>query len=66
MATKQQIPQSSLADFTRAVWTSSIVRAYDAYKRKDDDLERHIYLHALQDTDEEIFCSITKSSNHDA
>src|SRR5437870_6544390 len=30
-------------------------RAYEAYKRKDDDLERHIYLRALQDTDEVLF-----------
>jgi malate dehydrogenase (oxaloacetate-decarboxylating) len=28
------------------------VRAYEAYRRKDDDLERHIYLRALQDTNE--------------
>ena len=27
-----------------------VVRAYEAYKRKDADLERHIYLRALQDT----------------
>ncbi|MGO9639845.1 MAG: NAD-dependent malic enzyme, partial [Candidatus Acidiferrales bacterium] len=32
-----------------------VVRAYEAYKRKDDDLERHIYLRALQDTDEVLF-----------
>jgi len=31
------------------------VRAYDAYKHKDDDLERHIYLRALQDTNEVLF-----------
>jgi malate dehydrogenase (oxaloacetate-decarboxylating) len=31
------------------------VRAYEAYKRKDDDLERHIYLRALQDTNEILF-----------
>src|SRR5258708_6025322 len=30
-------------------------RAYEAYKRKDDDLERHIYLRALQDTNEVLF-----------
>ena len=30
-------------------------RAYGAYKRKDDDLERHIYLRALQDTNEVLF-----------
>ncbi len=32
-----------------------VVRAYEAYKRKDEDLERHIYLRALQDTDEVLF-----------
>jgi malate dehydrogenase (oxaloacetate-decarboxylating) len=31
------------------------VRAYEAYQRKDDDLERHIYLRALQDTNEVLF-----------
>src|SRR6202049_3728905 len=32
-----------------------VVRAYGAYKRKDDDLERHIYLRALEDTNEVLF-----------
>src|SRR5467141_3908401 len=32
-----------------------VVRAYEAYKRKDDDLERHLYLRALQDTNEILF-----------
>jgi len=32
-----------------------VERAYKAYKRKDDDLERHIYLRALQDTNEVLF-----------
>jgi malate dehydrogenase (oxaloacetate-decarboxylating) len=31
------------------------VRAYEAYKRKGDDLDRHIYLRALQDTNEVLF-----------
>src|SRR5580692_339950 len=31
------------------------VRAYEAYQRKDEDLERHIYLRALQDTNEVLF-----------
>jgi malate dehydrogenase (oxaloacetate-decarboxylating) len=31
------------------------VRAYEAYRRKDDDLERHIYLRAVQDTNEVLF-----------
>ncbi|MEM9728931.1 MAG: NAD-dependent malic enzyme [Myxococcota bacterium] len=30
-------------------------RAYEAYSRKDDDLERHIYLRQLQDTNEVLF-----------
>jgi malate dehydrogenase (oxaloacetate-decarboxylating) len=32
-----------------------VVRAYEAYKRKDEDLERHIYLRALQDNNEVLF-----------
>jgi malate dehydrogenase (oxaloacetate-decarboxylating) len=32
-----------------------VVRAYGAFKRKDDPLERHIYLRALQDTNEILF-----------
>jgi malate dehydrogenase (oxaloacetate-decarboxylating) len=31
------------------------VRAYRAYQRKEDDLERHIYLRALQDNNEVLF-----------
>jgi malate dehydrogenase (oxaloacetate-decarboxylating) len=34
------------------------VRAYEAYKRKDDDLERHIFLRALQDTNETLFYAL--------
>jgi malate dehydrogenase (oxaloacetate-decarboxylating) len=30
-------------------------RAYEAFERKDDDLERHIFLRALQDTNEVLF-----------
>jgi malate dehydrogenase (oxaloacetate-decarboxylating) len=32
-----------------------VIRAYEAYKRKDDDLEQHIYLRSLQDTNEVLF-----------
>jgi malate dehydrogenase (oxaloacetate-decarboxylating) len=35
--------------------SEQVVRAYEAYKRKNDDLERHIYLRALQDTNEVLF-----------
>src|SRR5882724_2010102 len=31
------------------------VRAYEAFQKKDNDLERHIYLRALQDTNEVLF-----------
>jgi malate dehydrogenase (oxaloacetate-decarboxylating) len=37
------------------------VRVYEAYKRKDDDLERHIFLRALQDTNETLFYAYTLS-----
>src|ERR1700748_1923520 len=32
-----------------------VVRAYEAFQLKDSDLERHIYLRALQDTNEVLF-----------
>ena len=32
-----------------------VFRAYEAFKRKKRDLERHIYLRALQDTNEVLF-----------
>jgi malate dehydrogenase (oxaloacetate-decarboxylating) len=32
-----------------------VARAYEAFHRKDNDLERHIYLRALQDTNEVLF-----------
>ena len=32
-----------------------VARAHEAYARKEDDLERHIYLRALQDTNEVLF-----------
>jgi malate dehydrogenase (oxaloacetate-decarboxylating) len=33
-------------------------RAYEAYKRKDEDLERHIFLRGLQDTNETLFYAL--------
>ena len=34
------------------------MRAYEAYKRKTEDLERHIYLRALEDTNETLFYAL--------
>jgi malate dehydrogenase (oxaloacetate-decarboxylating) len=34
---------------------SQVARAYEAYQRKTEDLERHIYLRSLQDTNEVLF-----------
>src|SRR5467141_1079904 len=38
-----------------ATLDEQVVRAYEAYGRKGDDLERHIFLRALQDTNEVLF-----------
>ncbi len=35
--------------------TEQAARAYEAYRRKTDDLERHIYLRALQDNNETLY-----------
>jgi malate dehydrogenase (oxaloacetate-decarboxylating) len=38
-----------------------VTRAYEAFRRKTDDLERHIYLRALQDTNEVLFYRLVLS-----
>src|SRR5574339_1195340 len=35
-----------------------VIRAYEAYKRKADNLERHIFLRALQDINEILFYAL--------
>jgi malate dehydrogenase (oxaloacetate-decarboxylating) len=35
-----------------------VARAYEAFQQKDTDLERHIYLRALQDTNEVLFYAL--------
>jgi len=39
----------------RETLDEQVARAYEAYRGKDNDLERHIYLRALQDTNEVLF-----------
>src|SRR5246127_5839558 len=40
------------------------LRAYEAFQRKDSDLERHIYLRALQDTNEVLFYRLIINTTH--
>ena len=40
---------------------AQVDRAYEAYRRKDTDLERHIYLRALQDTNETLFYRLLRA-----
>src|SRR5262249_23094151 len=46
----------------RAVETleQQCARAYESYRRKGDDLERHIYLRALQDTNETLCYAVLR------
>src|SRR5262249_23324237 len=44
-----------LLPFAVETLEEQVGRAYAAYLRKDDDLERHIYLRQLQDTNEVLF-----------
>ncbi len=37
---------------------TQLMRVYDAYQRKDNDLERHIFLRSLQDRNEVLFYSL--------
>ena len=37
-----------------------LIRAYAAYQRKSDDLERHIYLRSLQDRNEVLFYALLR------
>ena len=52
---RSQLGLDGLLPATVETLDQQVARAYAAYQRKSDDLERHIYLRALQDTNEVLF-----------
>lgn len=52
---RSQFGLDGLLPATVETLDQQVARAYAAYQRKCDDLERHIYLRALQDTNEVLF-----------
>jgi malate dehydrogenase (oxaloacetate-decarboxylating) len=54
-AEREKLGLHGLLPFQVETLDQQAARAYEAYRRKDDDLERHIYLRALQDTNEVLF-----------
>jgi malate dehydrogenase (oxaloacetate-decarboxylating) len=52
---RSQLGLDGLLPATVETLEQQVGRAYAAYQRKCDDLERHIYLRALQDTNEVLF-----------
>jgi malate dehydrogenase (oxaloacetate-decarboxylating) len=54
-AQRDQFGLHGLLPATVSTLEQQLTRTYEAYQRKNDDLERHIYLRALQDRNEVLF-----------
>ncbi|HEV2473703.1 MAG TPA: oxaloacetate-decarboxylating malate dehydrogenase, partial [Chthonomonadales bacterium] len=57
-AQREEFELEGLLPATVSSLEQQLDRTYEAYKRKDDDLERHIYLRSLQDRNEVLFYAL--------
>jgi malate dehydrogenase (oxaloacetate-decarboxylating) len=57
-AQRDEFELHGLLPATVSTLEQQLDRTYEAYKRKDDDLERHIYLRSLQDRNEVLFYAL--------
>ena len=55
---REEFELEGLLPATVSTLEQQLERTYEAYKRKDDDLERHIYLRSLQDRNEVLFYAL--------
>lgn len=55
---REEFELEGLLPATVSTLEQQLARAYDAYCRKTDDLERHIYLRSLQDRNEVLFYAL--------
>ena len=55
---REEFELEGLLPATVSTLEQQLARTYEAYQRKDDDLERHIYLRSLQDRNEVLFYAL--------
>jgi malate dehydrogenase (oxaloacetate-decarboxylating) len=55
---RQEFELQGLLPATISTLEQQLARTYEAYQRKNDDLERHIYLRSLQDRNEVLFYAL--------
>lgn len=57
---RDQLGLHGLLPATVSTLEQQLARTYEAYQRKGDDLERHIYLRSLQDRNEVLFYALLR------
>jgi malate dehydrogenase (oxaloacetate-decarboxylating) len=55
---REEFELEGLLPATVSTLEQQLARTYEAYQRKNDDLERHIYLRSLQDRNEVLFYAL--------